>query len=116
MVNYLKALIEDARTDILFIGYQAAGTTGAGHPELWSQRGLGSTGMRQRFDIKAGVHTISGYSAHADQHNLLNFIKRMRVRPEQVRIVHGDVRAKAELQRRCKELLPEAEVIIPTGE
>jgi metallo-beta-lactamase family protein len=28
IVNYLKALIEDARTDVLFIRYQAAGTPG----------------------------------------------------------------------------------------
>ena len=115
MVNYLKALIEDARTDILFIGYQAAGTPGR-DIQNYGPKGGWVALDGQRFDIKAGVHTISGYSAHADQHNLLNFIKRMRVRPEQVRIVHGDVRAKAELQRRCKELLPEAEVIIPTGE
>ena len=28
IVIYLKALIEDKRTDILFVGYQAAGTPG----------------------------------------------------------------------------------------
>ena len=48
--------------------------------------------------MKAGVHTISGYSAHADQSNLVNFIKRIRKGPEKVIIVHGDQQAKESLK------------------
>jgi predicted metal-dependent RNase len=44
----------------------------------------------QRIDIRAGIHTLGGYSAHADQKDLLNFIGRMRQKPRQVRLVHGD--------------------------
>jgi len=67
----------------------------------------------QRHDIRAGVHTISGYSAHADQKDLVNFVARMRGKPRHIRIVHGDDEAKAELRRKLAALLPEAEVIIP---
>ena len=67
----------------------------------------------QRFDIRAAVHTISGYSAHADQKDLVNFVKRMRVKPRQIRIVHGDHSAKLELQRKYRALVPAADVIIP---
>jgi len=56
-------------------------------------------------------HTISGYSAHADQKDLLNFVKRMRHKPGQIRIVHGDDRARQVLQKKFKELLPQAEVV-----
>ena len=69
----------------------------------------------QRFDIRAQVHTISGYSAHADQKDLVNFVRRMKKKPTQIRIVHGDDDAKAELQRKFRVLVPEAEVIIPDG-
>jgi Cft2 family RNA processing exonuclease len=31
----------------------------------------------QRIDIRAGIHTLGGFSAHADQKDLLNFIGRM---------------------------------------
>jgi metallo-beta-lactamase family protein len=65
----------------------------------------------QRYVIRAGIHTISGYSAHADQKDLLNFVKRMRHKPGQIRIVHGDYRAKQTLQQKFKELLPQAEVV-----
>jgi metallo-beta-lactamase family protein len=113
MVNYLKALIEDARTDILFIGYQASGTPGRAI-QNYGPRGGWVELDGQRFDIRAGVHTISGYSAHADQQDLVNFVRRMRVKPQQIRIVHGDDDAKAELQRKYQQLVPGAGVVIPT--
>nr|WP_308443315.1 MBL fold metallo-hydrolase RNA specificity domain-containing protein [Shewanella morhuae] len=40
---------------------------------------------------------MSGYSAHADQHNLINFVKRMHHKPTHIRIVHGDNEAKQAL-------------------
>jgi len=113
MVNYLKALIEDERTDVLFIGYQASGTPGRAI-QNYGPRGGWVELDDQRFDIRAGVHTISGYSAHADQHDLVNFVRRMRVKPRQIRIVHGDDGAKAELRDKYQQLVPGAEVIIPT--
>jgi metallo-beta-lactamase family protein len=112
IVNYLKALIGDPRTDILFIGYQAAGTPGRDIQTFGPEGGWVELDG-QRFDIRAQVHTISGYSAHADQKNLVDFVGRMKVRPGHIRIVHGDEDAKAELQRRLRALLPEAEVVIP---
>jgi metallo-beta-lactamase family protein len=112
MVNYLKALIEDARTDILFIGYQASGTPGRAIQNYGPKGGWVELD-HQRYDIRAHVHTISGYSAHADQQDLVNFVKRMRVKPQQIRIVHGDDEAKAELRRKYRALVPGAEVLIP---
>ena len=114
MVNYLKALIEDERTDILFIGYQAAGTPGRDIQAHGPQGGWVELDG-QRFDIRARVHTISGYSAHADQNDLVNFVQRMRVKPGHIRIVHGDDEAKRELQGKYRALLPGAEVVIPGG-
>lgn len=48
--------------------------------------------------IKARVHTLSGYSAHADQKDLVGFVKRMRLKPKHIRIMHGDKGAKRALQ------------------
>lgn len=112
MMNYLKALIEDQRTDILFIGYQASGTPGRAI-QSYGPRGGWVELDGQRYSIKAKVHTISGYSAHADQQGLVNFVKRMRVKPRQIRIVHGDDQAKAELREKYEALVPGAEVAIP---
>ncbi len=67
----------------------------------------------QRISIRAAVHTLEGYSAHADQKDLLNFIDRMRRKPRQVRLVHGDDRAKQALATLLRQRHPGVEVVVP---
>ncbi len=99
VVNYLKALLEDARNDVLFVGYQAAGTTGR---ELLNARG--QPGRRVAIDgtdypVHAQIHQLGGYSAHAGRSDLLRFVQGIPTPPEEIRIVHGDPVAKACLQK-----------------
>ena len=108
IVNYLKALLGDRRTDVLFCGYQAAGTPGRAIQRYGPQGGYVVLDG-ERFDIRARVHTLSGYSAHADRQNLVNFIKRMRVKPGQVRLVHGEDGAREALQEALRKLGVEAD-------
>ena len=110
--NYLKALLGDVRTDVLFVGYQASGTPGR-DIQKYGEKGGYVYLDGERIDIRAGVHTISGYSAHADQKDLINFVKRMRYKPKEIRIVHGSERAKLKLRELLEEVVPEAEIIIP---
>jgi metallo-beta-lactamase family protein len=97
IVNYLKALLGDPRSDVLFVGYQAAGTPGRDIQRYGPQGGYVILDG-QRYPIHARVHTISGYSAHADQRNLANFVRRMRCKPGEIRLVHGDEEAKKALE------------------
>ena len=101
ILNYIEAMIEDPRTDILFVGYQARGTIGRTIQKYGPRHGYVDLPSGRR-DIRARIHTISGYSAHADQTNLCNFVKRMRYPPKDIRLVHGDAQAKAALAR-CLE-------------
>jgi metallo-beta-lactamase family protein len=107
MQNYLQELLPDERTDVVFVGYQAKGTPGRDiqrfGPEFKASGKVGyvefnDDGRSKRVDIRAGVYTLGGYSAHAGQRDLVNFVKRMRVRPGVVRIVHGDDGAKLALK------------------
>ncbi|MBT6479759.1 MAG: hypothetical protein HOK69_11770, partial [Gammaproteobacteria bacterium] len=45
--------------------------------------------------------------------NLVNFIKRMRHKPKEVRLVHGDKGAKEQLKQELSQLLPESKVWVP---
>ena len=67
----------------------------------------------RRIDIRARIHTLGGYSAHADQKNLLDFIGRMRTPPRQVRLVHGDDEAKRTLAGLLGKQHPGLEVVVP---
>ena len=90
VVNYLKRFIGQSNTDIIFVGYQARGT-----PGQFIARGAEWVRLDgRRYDIAADVHQISGYSAHADQADLLDFVREMPERAEAIRLVHGDYAAK----------------------
>ncbi len=94
VVNYLKAFIGDPTTDIVFMGYQAVGTPGRYIQETdWVKLD------GHRYDIRAAVHVLDSYSAHADQGDLLQFVEGMKERPQAIRLVHGEELAKAALTR-----------------
>lgn len=103
IMNYLKAMLGDERHQVLFVGYQGAGTPGRAIQQ-YGPRGGWVEIDGQRFDIKAGITTISGYSAHADQTNLLNFVKRMRRWPHTIHLVHGEQTARAALKEALENL------------
>ena len=112
VVNYLKAMLGDPRHDVLFVGYQAAGTPGRAI-QRFGPRGGWVELDGERFDIRCGIHTLGGYSAHADQKDLINFVKRMRVKPREIRLIHGDDRAKQVLKGKLQEFLPGTEIWVP---
>ncbi len=100
VVNYLKEFVGRETTDIVFIGFQAAGTPG---------RYIQSNSEWVRLDgrpytIRAKVHTLSGYSAHADQSDLIRFVQGIPNKPRLIRLVHGEPDAKAALAEKLREL------------
>ncbi|MDF2073448.1 MBL fold metallo-hydrolase [Pseudomonas mendocina] len=116
IVNYLKAMLSDERHDVLFVGYQADGTPGR-QIQRFGPRGGYVEFDGQRYDIRAQVHTIGGYSAHADQKGLVSFVTRMTHWPSEVRIVHGELEVKqqfaAVLQQRYDATDRTFKIVIP---
>ena len=107
IVNYLERFLGDATTDVLFVGYQGRGTLGRDIQQYGPRNGyifINNT----RVTINAKVHTISGYSAHADQNGLIKFVTGMRKKPSHIKIVHGDDDAKNALANKYKEVLGES--------
>ena len=81
-----QAMLHDARHDVLFVGYQARNTPGHVIPNLGPQGGYVDLDGTDRH--QAGIHTVSGYSAHADQAGLVRFVTGMRRRrPQEVRLI-----------------------------
>lgn len=112
IVNYLKAMLRHPRHNVLFSGYQAKGTPGAVIQAAEGAEGfLGIDLDGERYDIRAGVATLEGYSAHADQAGLLAFVGGIEAPPKEVRLVHGEFKAKAALAKALREAQPEIRVI-----
>jgi metallo-beta-lactamase family protein len=95
IMNYLEAFLDRPNTDVLFVGYQGRGTPGRA-----IQRGGKSVQINGRqLEIRAKTHSISGYSAHADQQNLIDFCVNMPEPPGEVVLVHGETGPKAALEK-----------------
>jgi metallo-beta-lactamase family protein len=116
VVNYLKAMLGDPRHNVVFVGYQARGTPGAQIQQYGPKGGYVDLDG-ERYAIKAGVHSLGGYSAHADQAGLIQFITGMRNWPTELRLVHGDEAAKATLadllRKKAAERSHSLQVVIP---
>lgn len=97
VMGYLKAMLHDPRHDVLFVGYQARGTPGHAI-QTWGPKGGYVDIDGERIDIRAGIHSVSGYSAHADQAGLVRFVTGMRRWPKEVRLIHGDDEARMALR------------------
>jgi metallo-beta-lactamase family protein len=108
VLHHLRDLIDDPSATLLFVGYQGQGTLGA-HLQA------GATQVRldgQMRDVRCAVRSISGFSAHADESELLDWAraftngkKRGDARyPRKVFIVHGDPEAEAALAPKLQAL------------
>ena len=86
IVDHLKSGIEDARNDILFVGYQAKGTAGRDILKYSKRPGGYVVLDGERFDIRAKVHQLTGYSAHADQRGLIEWVGSMPERPGRIKV------------------------------
>lgn len=104
IVNYVKALIGDSRNDIVFVGYQAKGSPGRSIQRYGPENGYVVLDGK-RYTINARVATLGGYSAHADQSDLVRFIRRIKRPPSEIRVVHGDDDAKLTLQNKLNEMM-----------
>ena len=93
IMHHLKDFLPDPKSTLLFIGYQGEGTLGRHIQE-------GTRSVRidgQEISVRCRVRSISGFSAHADQHELEAWLANFGRagnggdgRPKTVFIVHGD--------------------------
>ncbi|WP_462381131.1 MBL fold metallo-hydrolase [Pseudomonas sp. Marseille-QA0892] len=99
IVNYLKAMLGDERHHVVFVGYQAEGTPGQAIQTFGPKGGYVDLDA-ERVDIRAKVDSLGGYSAHADQDDLVAFVMGMRSWPTEIRLVHGELQSKKALAAR----------------
>lgn len=86
VTHHLIHHIEDPKTHILFVGFQVPGTLGRrivdGEPKV--------SIFGHEVEVKAKVHTLGGFSAHADQKDLMYWLGNYGHSPQMVYITHGD--------------------------
>jgi predicted metal-dependent RNase len=90
-VEYFKALADDERNAIIFVGYQAEGTLGRKIQRGWSEIPiLNRNGRTKAIKVNLSVHTLEGFSGHSDRKQLIKYLRKLKPMPERILTVHGE--------------------------
>ncbi len=99
ILHHLKTYLEKEKTNIIFVGYQ-------------SEESLGRKIMNHETTISiydeevinnANSYTLSGFSGHADQGELLNWLSAIQTPIKKVFLMHGEADALSTLDKKIKE-------------
>lgn len=108
--HHLKHNIWNPTSTILFVGYQAPGTLGRRIVD--GEKNVKILG--EEFKVNARIEYIEGFSGHADQEGLVDFVGSFNNKmPKHIFIVHGEPKAQETLKEKLTEQNFGAEISIP---
>lgn len=84
--HHLKHNLWNPNSTILFVGYQAPGTLGYSIVNGAEKVKI----FGEEIAVNARIEYLEGYSGHADQDGLMNFIYSFIKKPKQIFLVHGE--------------------------
>ncbi len=112
ILHHERRYLPDPNSTLLFIGYQAHGTLG--REILEGARFVRIMG--EEVKVRAKIRTISGYSAHADQPRLLNWVKPMRRSVKTLFLVQGEPESAEILMHKIQDELAVKAVVPKMGD
>ncbi|MFX1450621.1 MAG: beta-CASP ribonuclease aCPSF1 [Promethearchaeota archaeon] len=90
-LEYLKMLAESPENYLLFVSYQIEGTLGRRIQKGWRDIPMKEANGRSRVvHIKMEIAINEGFSGHSSRQQLLEFIRKVRPKPERVITCHGE--------------------------
>jgi len=112
ILHHEMRYLPDSKSTILFIGYQVEGSLGRRILDGVPAVKIFSEGV----PVRCRKVTIPGYSAHADQPQLLRWLSPIRETLKRVFVVQGEGRSSEALAQKIKDDLAVEAVVPKTGE
>lgn len=109
ILHHLQHGLGDPHNTVLFVGFQAEGTLGRRLREGAEIVSIFGEPVRRRAEIVA----LDGFSAHADQRELVEWAAALEPKPRRIFLVHGELQAAGALAEKLEERIG-ASVFIPT--
>ena len=97
--HHLKHNLWNPKSTILFVGYQAPGTLGYNIVNGAKKVKI----FGEEIAVNARIEYIEGYSGHADQEGLMNFIYSFIEKPKHIFLVHGEKESQEVLKNKIEE-------------
>ena len=99
-VEYFKALCDDAKNTLLFVGYNSASSLGRRLQSGLKEIPLpDENGKLHNFKVDMMVQNIEGFSGHSDRRQLMSFAENIRPTPKKVFTMHGEASKCEDLAR-----------------
>jgi metallo-beta-lactamase family protein len=86
IMGHEQRYLSDPKNFILFVGFQVAGCLGR---QIFEGAPIVNI-MGKMIRVRASIRGIGGYSAHADQHQLMNFVGKIPSKLKNIWIVQGE--------------------------
>lgn len=106
--HHLKHNLWDARNSIVFVGYQAEGTLGRSLVQGAKEVKL----FGEPVSVNAEIYNLEGFSGHADQAGLIDWLSGFQTEPKQIFLVHGEYQSKHDFADKIREVLHFSPVVI----
>ena len=106
--HHLKHNLWDARSSVVFVGYQAEGTLG----KLLVEGTKDITLFGEAVHVNAEIYNLEGFSGHADQNGLFAWISGFRKKPRQIFLVHGEEDSKKDFAKLISDKLGYDPVVV----
>lgn len=87
--HHLKHNLWNPKNSLVFVGYQAEGTLG--RILLDGVKNIKLLG--ERIDVALEIYDIEGFSGHADQNKLIDWVENFKYKPNKIFLVHGEENA-----------------------
>ncbi|WP_372864469.1 MBL fold metallo-hydrolase RNA specificity domain-containing protein [Spongiibacter sp.] len=96
--HHLKHNIWRSQSHVIFVGFQAMGTPGRAIVDGARYFKIGG----EEIAVKAAIHTLGGFSAHAGQSQLLAWLGQFKGKKPRLFFVHGEDQAKLAIAEQAK--------------
>lgn len=99
VLHHAIRILPQENATVIFVGYQAAGTTGRRIQEGAREVKI----MKQMVDVNCHVERVEGFSAHADWKAVLRWLEGLPAAPKKLFTTHGEPEAAAAMAQHIRE-------------
>ena len=91
IIDYFQNLAHDERNSLVFVSYQIEGTLGRRIQKGASEVSImDEDGKIKVIKVGLKVYTVEGFSGHSDRRQIINYLRRVAPKAENIIVCHGE--------------------------
>jgi metallo-beta-lactamase family protein len=99
VLHHAMRILPDENATLVFVGFQAAGTTGRRIQDGEQEVKI----MKNWIPVRCHIETVQGFSAHADWQGVLRWLGGLHTPPKTIFLTHGEPEGSLAMAQHIKE-------------